>query len=343
MGVLEDIRAAVVEIADPIERRRVIHGLRAAAWRQALTSTPADLPHRRGDIRVAAMDWDGDRLILSGDGGGQAWPITIVNPPLLVVDRTGEIVRDVTSEDGTKVGEQRMSLAPARALRSVLRNTTPPPDIPRGDPTLIAYAELSDRVINNINDNYLLTQAGPATSEGLVTSTTAVVGRWSASSEDFTINQYGVHFDTSAIDRADHAVQSFVVATWFTSVDVDEGAFPENRVEMVASGWDPTFDAADWQNLSQGSPGQVVIARMPLSDVATGQYNDWTSDPGSAAAFSALDAYFQCWNFLAYGVDPPSTGENRGIISAADEAGTSQDPRLTVTYAPKYSLNILTS
>jgi len=134
MTVLDDIDAARTDVTlTPTRRNRVIARLKAQEWQRLQAALPIERTFGSGRRQVTVtitglsvesrLDRDGERAWwLRVDGtdsqGLVPWPWLVSNPPLLVPDPTGPIVR--YGEDETGMVEIRYRFDVAEALRGAL-------------------------------------------------------------------------------------------------------------------------------------------------------------------------------------------------------------------------------
>jgi len=121
MGVLDDLATigGRGDLTDD-EKYRLIARRKADEVEGRLAVT---LPATVGPITVTGVRRVEDRgswaVEVEGSGGRIDWPVRVVNPPMLVPDASGTIVRDVV-DGGRKIGERRFRLDPLAALRETL-------------------------------------------------------------------------------------------------------------------------------------------------------------------------------------------------------------------------------
>lgn len=115
MGVLDDLDAATSQA----ERQQI----KAAYLAERLAAL--NLPRTVGPVTITAVTVKqipgGWAVTIDGTGGNRPsmWPWTVINPPLLVDDPAGTIVRTYTDPNGN-VTTRRFRLDPVAAIRQKL-------------------------------------------------------------------------------------------------------------------------------------------------------------------------------------------------------------------------------
>lgn len=117
MGVIDDVDvlAARLDLTNE-EKWRLI------ATRKALelqSRVVAVLPITIGAVTITGVSRTEDMVVISGLGGRIDWPVQIVNPPLMVPDPAGTIVRTYIDHEGVKT-TRTFRLDPIAVLRAVL-------------------------------------------------------------------------------------------------------------------------------------------------------------------------------------------------------------------------------
>ena len=189
------------------------------------------------------------------------------------------------------------------------------------------YANANDGELLSSSNTYSKARSGSGSSKFLNANTTAfmTVGQLFSSPTYYCYEGF-MEFDTASI--ADNQAVSAVVLAWDGAGD---GSTTDFTAQARAHDWDGSLDTADWVNGANLS-GKTLHATWASTGYST-SYSDFTSEAGFAAAISltaALELIIVS-NRLTNGTTP--TGAEYVQMRTADTAGTSEDPKLTVTHA----------
>lgn len=184
------------------------------------------------------------------------------------------------------------------------------------------YAETGDGTIQSTDPVYANASAG----SNLVAATAGVAGTIEhTNAAIITIRNAFFRFDTSSIPDGDT-----ISDVAFSLYKTGAGVFADdNGLSLYSYDYGAALTVADWQ-----APGDLsgVIATALAAGGAG--YLDFTLSVAPTTAGVAKDGYsgyLVCFGFFASLIVP--TGLNSQAFSMADEAGTTQDPKLVVTHA----------
>lgn len=297
----------------------------AEGWRYQLeapprvTISPKDIERAAAtvDLRV----WDATGTLIFRDRI-HAWD----GFPVLVPDGTEH------EEDDGLGGKMRVSNfreSPLEAARIDLAHTvrvvTKDGPWVKDKPGTVStfYAGTSDGYIASSNADYATARAStPGGAND--TNATAVVGQQTG----YALYEMFVQFDTSGIDDADTVSQA--VLSLYGTTDLSTTDF---TAEARVSDWGASLTNTDWVAGASLS-GLTRVATHASSGFATSAYNDFTEDGTnfrSAVNKTGATRLILVSDRLVAGTAP--TGNELWICSTADEAGTTQDPKLVVTHA----------
>ena len=137
-------------------------------------------------------------------------------------------------------------------------------------------------------------------------------------------------FLTSAIGDTD-TIDSAVFSLWPTFIG--DGASGSIVLILTTQADPTTLAVGDFDNLTLNSPAEGA-ARKTLASMTTGQYNDITLN-ATGLGWISKTSYTLLGTRERRDVDnvePSSATVNRVIVSASEEAGTTQDPKLVVVH-----------
>lgn len=255
--------------------------------------------------------------------------LRFVNPPLLVPDPAGTIVR------GTN-GRYRED--PAEALRQVITEAV------RVAATYRHPPETTTTLFSGTADGYLegtdaSTYAAAAAAADTVNTGDTIFSVGQEYAEPtYNVRQAFVPFDTSSIPETD----TISAVTLSFQIDIDHSDDREFLVEVYAKDFGASVDTGDWIT-SWGA--LTLLASFDSTSFATGVYNDMTSESAFLDAIDTEGTTRLAWtsdqNRLASAPPgSPSSAEWVEIFSA-DDIGTSQDPKLVIEHTPPIpTLNI---
>lgn len=315
---------------------------------------PLSITEIEGGIQVLARAWHGGRQLGFGrDGTVDVERFRFINPPILVDDPDGEIVRDVKDGFGNPA-QRRLTEAPARALREMLAHA-------------VAMVGKKDRAIragsvgNTTTTVYPDAHAESTSVDGKVAyeggtpwstirgSTTGTTASDSAGNEIFAgvvrdpgpiyyLRRGFLLFDTSSIsatDTIDSATMTLrVIEKWGTA---DASSF----VSLVAS--TPASNTA----LVIGDFDQLGTTKLAADVTLTNGYDGTDYDLTFTLNASGLAAVTgggitKLGTRVGYdiaNVEPGSSLTCQIFCNSADTTGTSTDPKLVVVHSAPATSN----
>ena len=201
----------------------------------------------------------------------------------------------------------------------------------RGD-TLAVRSSTADGAVAFTNASWTTTQNGPGNSVSttgniLLHATLTVV-------PNYIIRQGFLDFDTSSLGAS--AVVSAAALTLYAD-DAGKTDTDTTTLEWYSYNWGGTLENADFRDCvpSTNITSLPKIAHLALSawtDTADAA-NNLTADSGAVSSVNKMGTTYMVGLLdRAYGSAP--TGNNSMQFRSADEAGTTYDPLLTVTYTP---------
>ena len=307
-------------------------------------------------VELYARAWDTNGQIGFGqDGSVDLERFVFINPPILVNDFNGAIIRE-SLDDGGKVRQRKLREDPKQALLESLAHTisvkqqkfddskiiagklgntttTVYPDAGSGGGTTIDGQVIREGV-TDASWNTLRTSAGTAVSETDAQARPYLAGK-DVSGNWATLYRAIYTFDTSTIpdtDTIDSA--TFSLSSYADNVD-DNNQDPD--INVFGSTPAANNDLATTDYLQTGSTAYSDTPILIDSWVTSGAYNDFAFNATGKAAIvktgvtplSAKNANYDNAN-----VAPTLGSSQRFGIGAfwADQAGTTNDPKLVVEH-----------
>lgn len=208
--------------------------------------------------------------------------------------------------------------------------------------TLVAYADVADGIINSVDGGdsagfdgvYAPARAGTG-NPGLetidTTSTVYRIGQEHGNGNEYqfyAIWEYFFSFDTSPVGAG-----STVSAAVLNLTSEYDGSVQDFTIEARLQDWGASVTGADWVAGADLS-GKTLLAHRDTSSgfVASTAY-DFTDDAlPSNVNKSGMTRLLMCSSRQASGSAPTSNTEVVDV-RGADQGGTTNDPKLTVTYS----------
>lgn len=155
------------------------------------------------------------------------------------------------------------------------------------------------------------------------------------SSSNYWGYQSFLSFDTSVIPDLD-PITGVLLSIWGTVL----GAQYSGQVQQArAAGWDGSISTDDWFTGTEFA-ALPLLATQPSANFTVGSYSDFTSEAAFPANINVTGAttIVLCTEVYATGSSPGSgTSANWDIrFLSADWAGTTQDPKLTITHGASF-------
>lgn len=309
-----------------------------------------------GGVQVFARAWnDGQQIGFGADGTVDIERFRIINPPILVADDAGDIVIEQAADEelGIPGYFQRFREDPAAAVIQSIEQTIIVMKAKvlaseaiivgkRGNTTSTFYPDAgtgATTVDGQVNDN----NAGSASTWGTFRDgggdsafptnnpIVAAYHRSDATQYNLMIRSF-YSFDTSTIPDAD-VISSATLSLYCTAVS-STSAF--GGLSLGVATWTLTANnnlaAADYNITRIGS--QVTTSKA-FSTYTTSAYNDHTFTNLAAINKTGVTALASLTTAEITNTAPSFTASTTSSItvSAADNAGTSQDPMLVVEHA----------
>ncbi len=306
-----------------------------------------------GGIQVIARAWQGTKQLGFGADSITEWERFIIyNPPILVTDPSGTIVR-TWIEDGTGiVHERRLREDHQQAIIETLAHTmkvsgkTDMPIVlesvgnttstfyPDADPETTSVDGRTGRDVDpGVDWSVLRSGAGVFNSDTAATLV-ASLGTLSTTNKWATMQVAMALFDTSAIadtDTIDSGILSF-----FGSSKVDN--FAQSVVVTLSNPASNTAIVnADYDDHVTDMTPEISASRITVADWSTTAYNDFALDADGTGNVSktAITKFGYLFSGDFDNVEPTwvsSVGGNAQSHSA-DVAGTTNDPKLVVVHS----------
>lgn len=279
------------------------------------------------------------------DERGRELPIDphrrIINPP--TVPRSGvRLVDTGRVERGEPVMERRVAADPTAAFweavwDSVERAPNPEGWRTRGTVTTV-YASATDGYLLTFDSPYANARSG---SGGAIldTGTSLRVG------QEFNGTFYSCYedflgFDTSAIPDDDN-VSAVDLALWLLT---DSSTTADFIIESRQRSWGPTLTTGDF--VPGASLGSLALLAS-LSTSGIGPTDSYISLVSEAAFLSVANLQTGTVELMLcssrHRLSNAPTGSESVLFGSADTAGTTQDPKLTITHAGPGSSSFFTS
>jgi hypothetical protein len=197
--------------------------------------------------------------------------------------------------------------------------------------TLTVFANSNDGWIQNSSSaSYAAALSSAASGGGTASSngSFAIGGTDFLNGVTYNIHQAFVEFDTSSI-TAPAVVSSTVLSTWSSFLNNN---FDGATVQAYGGAWGGTVEAADY--VQPGSLG-TLLASKALSGYATSAYTAMTESGSALSSYlnktGATELVITTDKFQN-GTAPSSGSSNELQFFTSENTGTSNDPKLVVTY-----------
>lgn len=295
-----------------------------------------------GGVEIYARAWQGSQQLgFSSDGSVDIERFRIFNPPLLVEDPAGDIVREYTDPEG-KVTTLRYRQDPEAAIQESLAHTI----------SLIAKknnkivpgktGKTTDTFYPSLDGFVMRDSAGATWSDirGGAGTFSAYTGTNEVdiylNSQPSTLYQQMqralTYFDTSAI--ADNVVISAAVLSG-KGVGKNDTRSQSIGITSGTSASDSALADADYAVANFGSTR--FATDITIASWSTSAYNDFTLNASGLAAISKTGISKFAWRFSG-DIDNVDPGGGVSILTyaraaSAEAAGTTTDPTLVVTYS----------
>jgi hypothetical protein len=265
------------------------------------------------------------------------------NPPIRVPDGT---TATVTLEDGTQVEQKNYREDPLAAAQSMLweavlllarqrKFATQEGGIPTGPfpanmTTDTFYGDTGDGAITSDDSaTYSTVRAGNSLAAS-TSGTSGSCGQRKSTAPEFFCYELFLAFTTSSIP--DTATLSAGTLSLYASLD--QSATAEFVNELRLKDWSGGgLTTADWVAGADLGGLTLLATKDTTGGIATDAYTEFTSEAAllSNISLTGTNYYMLCSSLHRLGTEP-STGEQRVFWYLSDNAGTTNDPKLVVTY-----------
>lgn len=310
----------------------------------------------KGGIELFARAWKNKKQLGFGkDGSVDIERFRIYNPPILVDDPNGTIVRTWTDEITGELKQRKLREDPIEAIRQDLAHTISlvgkeNTNIIKGKignttstfyPNPDVESTSVDGYIKNANSVWA-TARDAADGSAASDSATAIYSHLNPDGTNYNIWRSIILFDTSAISDTD-TVDSATMSLYLTTTsDAINDAYSYTGVVTSTPASNTAVGTADFDQL-----GTVLQApSLDHTGLTTAAYKDFTFNATGISNVSKTGV-------SKFGIREGHDIENQSVAvspdrvsgnywSAADEAGTTQDPKLVVVHSVVVVKNIST-
>jgi len=319
-------------------------------------------------VEIYARAWkNGKPLGWGKDGSVEIERFRIFNPPVLVDDPNGDIVREFVDPDTKKTKQRKLREDPIQAIRKSLAHTI---KVSGKENTKVIKGKIGHTTDTFYPDadpesTSMDGWQGEGNADGLSWSElhdesgggTPMSGAWADQpelyigyQEDYISNKWTqlyrsmILFDTSALpDNAN--ISSAVISIYGKEILNDVGNSIGSCIYSANPASNTDLSTADFDQY-----GTTELANtIAVGDFNDSAYNDHTLNASGIAAISKTGVSKFGWRESTYDAPdntPPWQGNNCGTYPcydrfraySADETGTSKDPKLVVTYTPIQTL-----
>ncbi|MEV0618536.1 hypothetical protein AB0I81_34775 [Nonomuraea sp. NPDC050404] len=264
----------------------------------------------------------------------------IVNPPTVPRSGVQEVDTGRKDDRGLPIKDRILTPDPLAAFyEAVWDSVEGAPNAKgwrtRGTVTTV-FSDASDGQISSTSPTYATARTGASLSAN-TSGTTMSVGQSLVG--DYQCFEAFISFDTSAIADSDQI--SLIVLDLYLLNDTSATDF---TVEAREYNWGATLTTADWvAGASLG--GLILMASINTSGIGgAGAYKAFTSDPAFLVATGLKTGVVHlmlCSSRLRLGNAP--SGAEDVSFRTAEQSGTTQDPKLTLTHQASTAIPMFTS
>jgi len=300
-----------------------------------------------GGVEVFARAWNknGSQIGFGKDGSVDMERFRIYNPPILVDDLNGTIIREWTDDITNKIMKRTLREDPNEALLqvlehnlSVMKNIRSGENIvvgKRGNTTSTFYPDADvestsvDGYVARVNQTSWAAAREPLGGTDAPDNTTLLfVDAEEEFAENFTISRVFVLFDTSAITDED-TISSATLSLWPTT---GEGADRNCVIANATPASDTGLVVGDYDALTINTPTEFTTARIDYSTI--GAYTNATLNSDGLTNISKTGvSKFSVRHQDDVDNNQPTVGRQYAQFSSSDTAGTTQDPKLVVEHS----------
>lgn len=306
---------------------------------------------KRGDLEIEIVDlqpvsngvvafvkaWKNGNPIGFGDGSVEIEKITIINPPILVEDVKGDIIQSWVDFDG-KPHSRKLREDPKEALLQSLEHTIgligkDGSNIISGkvgQSTLTAYSNAGGDGSVTASDPVFSTVRSASSGGSSDPSVASTVTQCSLYLGTYYVQRTFWPFDSSSLGSS-ATISSATFSLYGTTTTADADSVSIGVIQTTQT--DPTSLAVgDYDNLTLNSPTEGAT-RISAASWNTAAYNDFALN---ASGLSWIDktGYTKLGCRISRDIDNSApTGLNQMYEYTADQTGTTNDPKLVVTYS----------
>ncbi len=314
-----------------------------------------------GGVEAFIRAWEnGQQIAFGKDGSVEIERIRIFNPPILVDDENGDIVREYPYTDPdtkvTKVTVKKYREAPEEALMQVIEHTVKVMQFKRLDTSRMVKGKRGNTTSTfypnagtgtaPVDGEALRSVAGEAWStlrggNGNGSSVSANSMRvslraWSTTNNWNQILRVLMGFDTSSIPDGD-TINSATISVWKdNTLGVGSTCSLTESFNFTNASFGDVTTIADSDYQLQTGNSTVYSTAKACSDVINGQYNDWALNTDGKNHISKTGiSYFALKPTGDITNTEPSWSSSSiadFTMYSADETGTSKDPKLVVEH-----------
>jgi hypothetical protein len=204
--------------------------------------------------------------------------------------------------------------------------------------TLVVFAEVADGFIDSSGGSFAAARNGSGTLTASTAATGFTCGNWNDSGTRHVYEAF-FSFDTSALTSV-----ATVTEAIFSVVGFSDSSTQDFIINLYMYDWGATLTTADFRDGATLLAGTYVVAATHSTSTAgwgIGTYNDFIDVGGNTLGGSVnktgVTRVMICSNNVAINAAPALNIPEFITGFAADSAGTSADPKLTITYTMPWS------
>ena len=311
-----------------------------------------DIKEIDGGIQVFAKAWrNGEQLGFGKDGTVEIERFRFFNPPVLVDDENGDIIREFIDEETKEIKQRKLKEDSEEAIRQILSHTIESVgkdgdniiEGKIGNTTSTIYPEAGGGGGNTTCDGRAQSprsnwdtahDATDADSVQTALSQDVIAMAYHRGSSVYDIYRDYFSFDTSVIgtDTVDSAVYSFYENTSSQAISNADSS----SLELVES---TQANANDVVVGDYSKTGVTSYSSLALASVNTNQYNAMTLNGAGESFINKTGVTMFAMRNSRDMDDLAPTGRNSVFAFFADETGTTLDPKLVVEHSESVTAN----
>lgn len=308
-------------------------------------------------VQALVKAWrDDSQLAFSPSGQVEIERVNIINPPELVPDPLGSVIRTYKDKQGV-TRTLRYRNDPQEAILITLADTVQEIGKPNtymvegkiGNTTTVIYSDAGDNVLRADDASWATLRAKTDAEDERQTNTSTYLADGYNGSV-YEIFTPFIMFDTSTIPATD-TISSATISLWFIENNANGTTDKLYAVQSKQATWnDPVL--ADYDQRQSTSFGSLVL---PATAVTTDAYYDITLNASGIAniarsgetipvgASASGKSQFALRGNDDFDNTTPTTQAGAALIAFADTTGTTNDPKLTVQHAAASGTSTATS